>query len=211
MNSSFNHFFKPEYHFVRFEVNNESVTLTCHNKSEIDNFDLLKSIILPLSFTGKNLQYGGKIISKKIIAISIWGNHSIILRDSENGQIYFTEFDNIVPFPILNSNENWSRLLNLLEKSLFPYLVNNVVREIIEKGEYEISKPYGLRVTMDGIYLSGKLIDLENVACKINLKNWEIKLSNKKNIFQAKKISTNHENIIIMPYLIDYLKIINNQ
>lgn len=203
--------FNKKYHFVKFNVNTESITLTSHQEYELKNFNLLDSIILPLSFFGRRLPYGGKIICGKIISISIWDNHSIMLSDNEKGSIVFSEYDNALPYPILNSYENWSKLLNLLEKHLFPHLVNNIVRKILENEEIEISKPYGLKVSMTGIYLGGKFIDLENVNCKFNLKKWEVKISNKKNIFQSKKIGTNEENIIILPYLIDYLKIIHHQ
>ena len=199
----------PKYHFVKFDVNPEFITLSSHEKGELKGIDLLNSILLPLSFAGSSLPYNGKIKCERIISVSI--SHNIItLRDADKGQITYIG-ESYVPYPIFNANENWNRLLNLFEKLLFPHLVNNIVREIIEKGEYEISKFYGLKVTMDGIYLGNKFIDIENVGCKINFKNWEIKLSNKRNIFQGRKITTSDENIIILPYLIDYLKIIHNQ
>lgn len=203
-----------EYKFVKFEVNSEAVKCTSHTiaelKSDVKSFS--NHLIFPIPHLSRTMPSGGKVICNKITSIAI-GHFVIMLHDKDKNSLIFNGHD---PFQNIDSGfeDNWTRLIKQLEIHLFPHLVDNIVKEIMENGEFEICKSYRLKATMNGISLEGKFINLENISCKIDFKNWEIKISNKKNIFQGRKISTFgfiSDNIIILPYLIDYLNIIHHQ
>ncbi len=208
-NRLFPYFNQKEYIYAKFEVNAEFVRLSNVDIDEFKNDyrSVVNQLIFPLNGNDKKHPSTGKIICQKIKSIAIWGNYTILLYDKEGNSVIFTEYGSSRSLT-RGFEYNWAKLMRELEINLFPHMVNTIYEDIITNGKFEIKNAYAFHVYEDGIKIGNKFIELENIECRIDFKNWEVKISNRKNIFQRTKLGTANPNVIILPYLIDYLKLI---
>lgn len=184
-----------------FKINEEHVLLMEHLPLNKDFNNLIIFTFPRFS----SIHPEGMIKCKKAIEISLMLDNFLILKDSEKNVLTFLP-DNTIRLDIYDNTISWSKLMRALEIHVFPNIVHNIIEIIHLNGFYKIDE---VNVTYAGIEWSGTFVEIENVDYKISFKNNEVKLRNKKRIFHRKTLVTNYTNVIILPYLIDNLKLIH--